>query len=144
MVSTPTCLAIMSFVLWDAPASPFALGISFGTEGLLDRTLSAVDTHCPLVLCSFSSYFLCCFFRRELLTLNAVESSSPEIYATTFNFTFSNHCQSWVTFYCLYRWVILIWKSWWVWLYHHPLYDGMCWPSCLQWCMFMWRPVENL
>lgn len=45
MVSMPTCLAIMSFVLWDAPASPFALGISFGSEGLLDRMLSAFDTH---------------------------------------------------------------------------------------------------
>lgn len=94
MVSTPTCLAIMSFVLRDAPASPFTLGISNGSEGLLDRILSAFDTHHPLVLCSFSSYFLFCFFRRELLTLNAVESSSPEIYATTFNFTFSSHCQS--------------------------------------------------
>lgn len=56
----------------------------------------------PLILCRFASYFLCCFFRRELLTLNAVESISPEIYATTFNFTFSSHCQSWVTFYCLH------------------------------------------
>lgn len=32
LVSTPTCLAIMSFVLWDAPASPFALGISNGSD----------------------------------------------------------------------------------------------------------------
>lgn len=33
LVSMPTCLALMSFVLWDAPASLFALGILNGSEG---------------------------------------------------------------------------------------------------------------
>lgn len=54
MLSTPTCLAIMSFILQDAPASPFALGISKGSESFLltgcCQPLTHVTPH-PLSLC---------------------------------------------------------------------------------------------
>lgn len=54
MVSTPTCLAIMSFILWDAPASLFASGISNGSESLLMTRCCQPLTHTtprPLSLC---------------------------------------------------------------------------------------------